>query len=74
MNRAFKYLMANNELLRVRQRTSRGIRQAMEGGRIVNKPDPLCFGTLRESGAINTWLLDLRAMFKKATILRNIPF
>ena len=37
LNRAFKYLMANNELLRIRQRTSRGIRQALEGGRFVNR-------------------------------------
>jgi hypothetical protein len=28
--------MANNELLRIRQRTSRGIRQALESGRFVN--------------------------------------
>jgi site-specific DNA recombinase len=37
LNRAFKYLMTNNELLRIRQRTSRGIRTALEGGRFVNR-------------------------------------
>ncbi|TAN02256.1 MAG: recombinase family protein [Chitinophagaceae bacterium] len=37
LNRAFKYLMANSELLRIRQRTSRSIRQALESGRFVNK-------------------------------------
>lgn len=35
--RAFKYLMANQELLSIRKRTRRGIRNAMEAGRFVNR-------------------------------------
>ncbi|MEV4887672.1 recombinase family protein [Chitinophaga ginsengisegetis] len=37
LNRAFKLLLANNELLRIRERTRRGIRLAQESGRTVNK-------------------------------------
>lgn len=37
LQRAFKYLMANQELLRIRQRTRKGIRTATESGRFVNK-------------------------------------
>lgn len=37
LGRAFKYLMANQELLRIRKRTRRGIRSAMESGRVVNR-------------------------------------
>ena len=33
---AFKYVFANHELLNIRKRTSRGIRNAMESGRCVN--------------------------------------
>lgn len=36
LNRAFKLLLANNELLKIRERTRRGIRLAMESGRVVN--------------------------------------
>lgn len=37
MSRAFKYLMANSELFRIRERTSRGVRSALESGRFINK-------------------------------------
>lgn len=37
LQRAFKYLMANQELLRIRQRTRNGIRAATESGRFINK-------------------------------------
>ncbi len=36
IHRAFKYLMANQELLSIRKRTRRGIRNALESGRYVN--------------------------------------
>lgn len=36
LNRAFKYLIANHELIHIRKRTRMGIRQAMENGRFVN--------------------------------------
>ncbi|MBV7533825.1 recombinase family protein [Chitinophaga sp. sic0106] len=36
LSRAFKLLLANNELLRIRERTRRGIRLARESGRVVN--------------------------------------
>jgi len=36
LSRAFKYVFANHELLNIRKRTSRGIRNAMESGRCVN--------------------------------------
>lgn len=36
LNRAFQLLVANNELLRIRERTKRGIMQAKESGRVVN--------------------------------------
>ncbi len=36
LSRAFKYVIANHELLNIRKRTSRGIRNAMESGRCVN--------------------------------------
>jgi len=36
LSRAFKYVFANHELLNIRKRTARGIRNAMESGRVVN--------------------------------------
>jgi site-specific DNA recombinase len=36
LQRTFKYAFANHELLNIRRRTARGIRQAMESGRVVN--------------------------------------
>ncbi len=36
LHRTFKYTFANHELLNIRRRTARGIRQAMESGRVVN--------------------------------------
>jgi site-specific DNA recombinase len=36
LHRTFKYAFANHELLNIRRRTARGIRQAMESGRCVN--------------------------------------
>jgi len=37
LSRAFKYVFANHELLNIRKRTSRGLRNAMESGRCVSK-------------------------------------
>lgn len=37
LNRAFKLLLANNELLKIRERTKRGIRLANETGRVANR-------------------------------------
>src|ERR1700722_217602 len=36
LHRTFKYAFANHELLSIRKRTTRGIRRAMEEGRVVN--------------------------------------
>jgi site-specific DNA recombinase len=36
MDRAFKYLMANAELFRIRKRVTMGVRHAVESGRFVN--------------------------------------
>jgi site-specific DNA recombinase len=36
LSRAFKYVFANHELLNIRKRTARGIKNAMESGRVVN--------------------------------------
>jgi len=36
LNRAFKLLIANNELLKIGERTRNGIRLALESGRVVN--------------------------------------
>uniref|UniRef100_UPI0026366E34 recombinase family protein n=1 Tax=uncultured Dysgonomonas sp. TaxID=206096 RepID=UPI0026366E34 len=36
MQRAFNYLMANQELFRIRKRTKEGIREAQKQGRVVN--------------------------------------
>jgi len=37
MQRAFRYLIANEELLRIRKRTKQGMRHAQESGRYVNR-------------------------------------
>jgi len=37
MQRAFRYLLANEELLRIRKRTKMGMRHALESGRYVGK-------------------------------------
>jgi len=37
MQRAFRYLLANQELLRIRKRTRQGMRYALESGRYVGK-------------------------------------
>ncbi|MDB5124810.1 MAG: site-specific recombinase, invertase Pin [Mucilaginibacter sp.] len=37
MQRAFRYLLANEELLRIRKRTRQGMRHAQESGRFVNR-------------------------------------
>lgn len=66
---AFKYLMANNELLRIRQRTSRGIRQALEGGRFVNQA-PYGYINRKEEGRKGVIVLDK----EKAPIIRKIFF
>jgi site-specific DNA recombinase len=69
MNRAFKYLMANNELLRIRQRTSRGIRQALESGRFVNLA-PFGYVNRKEEGRKSKIHVDE----EKAMIVRKIFF
>jgi site-specific DNA recombinase len=37
MQRAFRYLIANEELLRIRKRTKQGMRHAQESGRYINR-------------------------------------
>ena len=67
LNRAFKYLMANSELLRIRQRTSRSIRQALEGGRFVNKA-PYGYTNQKKEGQKRVIVIDE----EKAVIIRKI--
>lgn len=76
LNRAFKYLMANQELLQIRKRTRRGIRNALESGRFVNMA-PFGYKNEREVGGKGILVLVeekadiIRDIFKK--FLMNIP-
>jgi len=67
LNRAFKYLLANHELLNIRKRTSRGIRQAMESGRVVNNAP---YGYLNGRDDQNKPILKVDAA--KAIVVRKL--
>jgi DNA invertase Pin-like site-specific DNA recombinase len=47
LSRAFKYLMANHELLNIRKRTTQGIRNAIASGRVVNTA-PFGYNNIRD--------------------------
>lgn len=49
LTRSFKLLLANNELLKIRERTRRGIIGALESGRFVNKA-PFGYKNARDEG------------------------
>lgn len=57
LQRAFKYLMANQELLSIRKRTRRGIRSAMEAGRYVQKA-PIGFVNVKDENGKGTIKID----------------
>ncbi len=57
MQRAFNYLMANSELLRIRQRTKDGIRMAQSQGRFVNVA-PFGYINARDAEGKSVLLID----------------
>src|SRR5579871_6747377 len=67
LNRAFKYLMANHELLNIRRRTTQGIRNAIASGRVVNNA-PFGYINTRDAEGKPTLQIDE----KKATIIQKI--
>ena len=67
LHRTFKYAFANHELLNIRKRTSRGIRRAMEEGRVVNKA-PYGFTNARDGQGKPILLVDK----DKAEVVREI--
>lgn len=67
LSRAFKYVFANHELLNIRKRTSRGIRNAMESGRCVNNAP---FGYVNARDEHNRPILMIEP--KKAETVRAI--
>lgn len=67
LNRAFKYLMANHELLNIRKRTAQGIRNAIASGRVVNNA-PYGYRNIRDGQGKPT----LEIEEAKALIVRRI--
>jgi site-specific DNA recombinase len=67
LNRAFKYLMANHELLNIRKRTTQGIRNAIASGRVVNNA-PFGYKNIRDASDKPTLEIDEA----KAMIVRRI--
>lgn len=70
LSRAFKYLMANQELLRIRKRTRRGIRSALEAGRFVNKA-PFGYLNTRDASGKATLTVDTERAFLIEKIFRD---
>lgn len=67
MQRAFNFLQANSELLRIRQRTKDGIRQAQSQGRYVNVA-PFGYANRRDSEGKGIIVLDE----EKAPIVQKV--
>ncbi|MGE7521043.1 recombinase family protein, partial [Pedobacter suwonensis] len=67
MQRAFKYLMANQELFSIRKRIKMGVRHAIENGRFINKA-PFAYINAKEDGGKSTIKIDP----DKAIIIRKI--
>jgi site-specific DNA recombinase len=67
LGRAFKYLMANHELLSIRKRTVQGLRNAMAAGRVVNNA-PFGYNNIRDSEGRPT----LQVNESKAPVIRFI--
>lgn len=70
MTRAFKYMMANNELFNIRRRTSQGIRQALESGRFVNKA-PFGYRNVKAEGGKGFIEIDEERAFIIKKIFRD---
>ena len=67
MQRAFRYLLANEELLRIRKRTRQGMRHAQESGRFVNRAP---FGYINAKDEFNKSILLIDE--PKAEIIQKI--
>jgi len=67
MQRAFRYLLANEELLRIRKRTRQGMRHAQESGRFVNRA-PFGYVNAKDESNKSILLIDE----KKAEIIQKI--
>jgi site-specific DNA recombinase len=67
MQRAFRYLIANEELLRIRKRTRQGMRHAQETGRYVNRA-PFGYLNAKDPGGKSTLEVDPR----RASIIQKI--
>ncbi|WP_341834850.1 recombinase family protein [Chitinophaga pollutisoli] len=70
MTRAFKYMMANNELFNIRRRTSAGIRQALESGRFVNRA-PFGYKNVKADGGKGFIVIDEERSFIVKKIFRD---
>ncbi|HET6253002.1 MAG TPA: recombinase family protein [Puia sp.] len=67
LHRTFKYAFANHELLNIRRRTARGIRQAMESGRVVNRA-PFGYVNSRDEHGKPVLIIDQ----EKAAVVKEI--
>ena len=67
MQRAFKYLVANEELFRIRKRTKMGVRHAIESGRFVNSA-PFGYSNARDEQGKGIIVLNE----EKADLVRRI--
>ncbi|HTE00847.1 MAG TPA: recombinase family protein [Mucilaginibacter sp.] len=67
MQRAFRYLIANEELLRIRKRTRQGMRHAQESGRYVSRA-PFGYLNGKDAGGKSILLIDE----PKAVIIQKI--
>src|SRR5437879_11047399 len=67
MQRAFGYLIANEELLRIRKRTRQGMRHAKESGRYVSRA-PFGYLNGKDAGGKSILLIDEA----KAVIIQKI--
>ncbi|GAA4131987.1 hypothetical protein GCM10022216_02630 [Sphingobacterium kyonggiense] len=70
IQRAFKYLMANHELLMIRKRAKMGIRQAQESGRHVSGA-PFGYINAREPGGKGKLVVDESRAFIVQRIFRD---
>ncbi|WP_316818669.1 recombinase family protein [Pedobacter nyackensis] len=73
MKRAFDYLIANRELLTIRNRTRQGIRNAKENGRHLGKA-PFGYRNLKNSGNGRTIEIDESQSFIIEKIFRDYEF
>jgi site-specific DNA recombinase len=70
MQRAFKYMMANQELFTIRRRAKMGIRQASESGRFVHLA-PFGYKNCKETGGKSMLIIDDTKSFIIKKIFRD---